>query len=173
MAHTVESNAMSPVTLRLFGSFQLLVDGQPVPGLRARKDQWLLALLALAHGRPVQRTWLAQALWPFPDTLESRAAYNLRRSLCALRHALGERASCLLSSTRQTLALDMANMHADVIAFDAAIAAGDLAALALAISLYRGPLLGGCTESWVLPERETRQQQYRQALQTLADGAIA
>ena len=172
MTHSVGPNPSPPVTLQLFGSFQMLVDGRPVPQLRARKDQWLLALLTLAHGRPVQRIWLSQTLWPFPDTLESRATYNLRRSLCTLRRALGEHAHCLLCPSPQTLALDLAHVEADVLNFDAAVTAGNTSALAQAVSLYQGPLLSGCTESWVLPEREARQQQYRQALQTLAAGEI-
>src|SRR5260221_12290325 len=33
-----------PFTIQLFGSFSVLVDGQPLPPLRSRKEKWLLAL---------------------------------------------------------------------------------------------------------------------------------
>src|SRR5207244_3286538 len=61
----------------------------------------------------------------------------------------------------------------DLIAFDAAITRGDAASLEAAVSLYRSPLLEGCTEEWLLPEREARQQAYLSALETLAAGAMA
>ena len=41
-------------------------------------------------------------------------------------------------------------------AFDAAIAGGDAPSLETAVSVYRGPLLEGCVEEWVLVEREAR-----------------
>src|SRR5262249_31675626 len=57
--------------------------------------------------------------------------------------------------------------------FDAALKAGDEAALERAVALYSGPLLEGCYEEWVLPERESREQEALQALETLADRAAA
>jgi len=36
------------------------------------------------------------------------------------------------------------------------------------IALYRGPLLEGCTEEWVLQERQSREQAYLTALEALA-----
>ena len=51
-------------------------------------------------------------------------------------------------------------MQKDVVVFDAAVALGEEVALAEAVRLYRGPLLEGCTEEWVLPEREAREQAY-------------
>ena len=41
--------------IRLFGSFDVRVEGRPLRPLRTRKGQWLLALLALRHGREVDR----------------------------------------------------------------------------------------------------------------------
>ena len=35
-----------------------------------------------------------------------------------------------------------------------------------AVELYRGPLLEGCVEEWVLPERESRAEQCLAALET-------
>jgi predicted ATPase/DNA-binding SARP family transcriptional activator/Tfp pilus assembly protein PilF len=160
-------------TLRLFGAFDLQVEGQPTTSLRLRKDRWLLALLSLAHGRPVQRDWLAQTLWPFPDFLPSQAAYNLRRSLSALRKALDTQAGRLTSPTPHTLLLDLAGAQVDALAFDAALTRGDLSSLEQAVALYAGPLLSECTEVWALPEREARRQSYLQALERLAGQALA
>ena len=49
-----------PLTLRLFGSFEAYRGEVPLPRLRRRKDQWLLALLALKPGAEVARTFECQ-----------------------------------------------------------------------------------------------------------------
>ena len=138
--------------IQLFGAFDVRVDGIPLPPLRTRKVQWLLALLVLRHGQALDRIWLAGTLWP--DSTPSQALYNLRQSLSNLRHALGTAGKCLHVSLVHTLSLeipsaDEASVEADLLTFDAAIAAGDSAALERAIALYRGPLLEGCVEEWV------------------------
>ena len=48
-----------------------------------------------------------------------------------------------------------------------------LPALAQAVALYTGPLLEGCTEEWVPQERRVREEDCLQALQTLAEAALA
>ena len=68
-----------PFSLRLFGPFAVEVAGQPMPRLRSRKGHWILALLALRAGTPVERDWLAGVLWP--ENEEEKALYSLRRSL--------------------------------------------------------------------------------------------
>ena len=62
---------------------------------------------------------------------------------------------------------------ADILAFDAAILSKKPAALKQAVALYRGPLLEDCAEEWVAQERNAREQDCLQALQTLADAALA
>src|SRR5262249_30678225 len=101
------------------------------------------------------------------------ALKNLRSSLADLRQALGPAAARLRSPTAQTLCLDVAGAEADVIAFDAAITAGDEASLERAVALYRGPLLEGCSEEWAFQERQMREQAYLTALETLAARAVA
>jgi len=62
---TVKSDTRSTsLGLTLFGPMQALIDGQSLPRLRSRKALWALALLTLRHGKPVERQWLAGALWP-------------------------------------------------------------------------------------------------------------
>lgn len=140
-----------------------------MPALRTRKGQWLLALLALHPEREARRDELAVTLWP--DSDESAALANLRRSLNDLRHALSSEAARLLSPTPRTLRLDLTNAFCDLHAFDVAIRQGDLTSLQTAVSLYRGPLLQGCMEEWALPEREAREQAYLTALERLAEDA--
>ena len=67
------------LTLRLFGPFEASVGETPLPRLRTRKGQWLLALLALRPGVEVERAWLAGVLWP--DSSGAAALGNLRSVL--------------------------------------------------------------------------------------------
>src|SRR6266511_465579 len=77
--------AVSGLEIRLFGPMQVRIGLRPLPRLRSRKGLWLLALLALRAGRPVERGWLAATLWP--DCDEAHARLNLRQSLHDLRLA--------------------------------------------------------------------------------------
>ena len=119
MARNQDNNSPPPLALNLFGPFEVRVHGVPLPRLHSRKGVWLLALLTLRQGKPVERDGLAGTLWP--DSLESRALSYLRQSLTELRHALGTEATRLQTPTRQTLALDLAGAEVDVLTFDAGI----------------------------------------------------
>jgi hypothetical protein len=46
------------LAIRLFGAMEVHVGGSPIPPLRTRKGEWLLALLALKAGAGVRREWL-------------------------------------------------------------------------------------------------------------------
>ena len=135
--------------------------------VRTRSVEWLLALLVLRHGLPVDRSWLAGTLWP--DSEQQQALHNLRDMLVHLRKALGPERERIQSPTRDTLTLDLEGAQVDVLKFDAAMrAGGDLKA---AVALYLGPLMEGCYEEWVGPERENRAQACLEALEKLADAA--
>jgi non-specific serine/threonine protein kinase len=152
--------------LQLFGSLCVRVEGSPLPRFHNRKSLWLLALLILKHPRPVERTWLAGALWP--DSDHAPSLKNLRNTLAELRHALGLQHYRLQSPTPGTLHLDLTGVEADLVTFDAAVKRGDPVSLKAAVSLYQGPLLEGCEEEWIVLEREQRQQACLEALEALA-----
>src|SRR5436305_1732527 len=167
----VATESAAPLALHLFGPFEVRLYGQPLPRLRSRKGEWLLALLTLRHAGEVDRSWLAGTLWP--DSSEPAALASLRSCLKDLRRALGAEAARLHAPTPRLLALDLAGAQADVVAFDAGIAQADATALEAAIALYRGPLLVEWTEEWAFPERQAREQAYLTALETLAEAAQA
>jgi predicted ATPase/DNA-binding SARP family transcriptional activator len=146
------------LTLRLFGRFE----ATPALDRVSRKAQWLIALLSLHPERALERSFVAGTLWP--DTSEAQARYNLRRELVQLRRALGDEAH-RLRADGHTLALDLDGADVDVLAFDAAVRAGDATALAL----HRGPLLADCDEPWVVEHREAR----RRAVLSCAEAAAA
>jgi predicted ATPase len=155
-----------PLTIRLFGAFTATRNDSPLPRTRSRKEQWLLALLTLRHGQALDRDWLAGIFWP--DALNAGALANLRRSLHDLRRVLGCDAFRLNAPTSRTVSLDLSGTSVDVVEFDTAIKAGDVASVERAVSLYRGPLLEGCTEEWSFPERREREETCLDALALLA-----
>ena len=159
MALSSETSAsdLEPVAglqVRLFGPLSVRVEGVPLPPLRTRKGLWLLALLILKHPRPVDRTWLAGTLWP--DSDRTASLKNLRNTLAELRHAMGSQQNRIQSPTPGTLLLDLTGAEADMVTFDAAVKRRDPASLKEAVSLYRGPLLEGCDEEWVVGCTGTR-----------------
>src|SRR5262249_56679069 len=162
------NDAAPPLTLQLFGRFEVRVNGQPLPRLGFRKSESVLALLALRHGREVDRNWLAGLLWP-----ESPTSQALRNCLTDLRRALGAQASRLHSPTPHTLCLELTHATVDVVAFDAAIERGDPGSLEVAVALRREPLLEGCVEEWAFQERQAHERAYLQALERLAAHALA
>src|SRR5712691_10999214 len=158
-----------PLAIQLFGPLRVTVGGEPLPRLRTRSVEWLLALLTLRHGRAVSRAWLAGTLWP--ESSGSRALQNLRDDLLRLRQALGPESGRLQAPARDSLRLDLAGAAVDVLQFDAAIQAGDDESLRGAVAVYTGPLLEDCLEEWAFSERAARAEQLLAALETLAERA--
>src|SRR5262249_53518131 len=107
------------LVIRLFGQLQVLVDGEPLPRVRTRSVELLLALLALRPGRPAQRAWLPGTLWP--ASTKSGALENLRHDLLSLRKALGPASGRVRSPTRDTLTFDLEGAEVDVLTFDRAL----------------------------------------------------
>jgi DNA-binding SARP family transcriptional activator len=167
---TVPDRTSLPLTLRLFGPFEALVNGEPLPRLHSRKGPWLLALLALRSGAAVDRTWLAATLWP--DSFPPQAAVSLRGTLADLRRALGPEAARIRAPTARTLALDLEGAWVDAHRFDQFVAQGDEEGLQAAVALYAGPFLEGCGEEWVTTARQVREQTYLRALERLAARAL-
>src|SRR5262249_32535373 len=163
--------AAASLEIRLFGPMEVRIGPHPLQRLRSRKGHWLLALLALRGGRPVDRDWVAGTLWP--DCDDSHTRRSLRQSLYDLRLALGPEAGRLVAEESRTLRLDVDGAFVDVLAFDAAISRGDPDSLETAVRLYRGPLLVECAEAWSLEERQRREQGCVSALERLAAAATA
>src|SRR5204862_7473009 len=123
----------------LFGPFEVRLHGHPLPRLRSRKGQWLLALLTLRSpasgpgtrgtrvGGEVDRSWLAGTLWP--DSPETAALANLRNCLKDLRWAMGAEADRLRSPTPRLRSLALDGAVADGGAFVAGVAQGEASAL--------------------------------------------
>lgn len=135
----------------LFGGIEVLVQGEPLPRLRSRQGLRLLALLALRAPRPLERRFLAGLLWP--ESSEEDGLALLRRTLTDLRKALGTEAERVASPSRHTLQLvEDAGLWRDTERLERVLA--QEGALDEALNLYRGPLLEGFHDEWLIGERE-------------------
>jgi len=104
----------STFTLRLFGHFDLKINGVSVAPLPSRKAQVLLALLVLRHDRWQERVKLAAELWPDSESEDSKV--NFRQQLSRLRLALGDE-KWRIKEHDHALQLDVTAAFVDVLAF--------------------------------------------------------
>lgn len=145
---------------------------------RSRKSAALLAHLAYHQQHSHLRDALIELLWP--DSAWETGRTNLRTELSWLRRRLDGprrhvRSERLLLAEGDTLQLNPAGIVTDVSAFEAALASAANArspadrriGLTKAVSLYRGELLPGHLEQWVVPERIRLAEAFLTALHEL------
>ena len=167
---------MPTLHLRLLGDFSLLYNDQQVTSLNTMRLQSLLTYLVLHRDVPQQRQHLAFLFWP--DTTEAQARNNLRQVLHQLRQVFPAVEHFLSADTHMLHWHPVTPFHLDVAEFEQALTLADAAtrrndqrtlqaALEQADSLYRGELLPGCYDEWILPERERLRHHHRQALEQL------
>ena len=137
--------------------------------IRARSSRAvvLVALLVVHAGSAQARPRIAGLLWP--ESTDAQALTNLRRELHHLRQVLGDEPSLVVTS-RDLRWDDTKTCRVDVRVFDtgrrAALAAaacddqeGVLRHAAAAIAAYRGELLPGVYEDWLLDARAQLERQ--------------
>src|SRR6266702_1963935 len=162
---------MPTLHIRLLGDFNLLYSDQQVTSLNTTRLRSLFAYLVLHRDVPQQRQHLAFLFWP--DATEAQARNNLRQLLHQLRQAFPA-VEHFLSADTHTLHWH-SPFHLDVAAFEQTLTLADAAtqrhdqhalqvALEQADILYRGELLPGCYEEWILPERDQLRQRHVQVL---------
>ncbi|MFG2000641.1 ATP-binding protein [Spirillospora sp. NPDC048911] len=138
-------------------------------GLRTRSPRTvaLVAFLVAHAGSPQARQRIAGLFWP--DSADAQALTNLRRELHHLRQILGQ-ASSLVVTSRDLCWQDTPMCQVDLRVFAAerelALAAAarddDKAAVehaARAVAEYKGDLLPGLYDDWVLDARSELQRQ--------------
>src|ERR1700694_2386989 len=182
---------MPTLHLRLLGDFSLIYADRQVTSLNTLRLQSLLAYLVLHRDVPQQRQHLAFLFWP--DTIEAQARNNLRQLLHQLRQAFPPVEYFLFADTHMLHWHPVTPCHLDVAEFEEALARADearrrndqyghpqgaphhptpplslqQAALEQADSLYRGELLPGCYDEWILPERDRVRQRHLRVLAQL------
>ena len=164
------------LSIRLLGDFSLVYADQQLAGLNSMRLQCMLAYLVLHRDVPQQRQHLAFLFWP--DITEAQARNNLRQLLHQLRQVFPEVEHYLSADKHMLLWQPVMPFHLDVAEFEQALTLADAAtrqhdqhvfqvALEQADNLYRGDLLPGCYDEWILPERERLRQGHRQGLEHL------
>jgi WD40 repeat protein/serine/threonine protein kinase len=161
--------------VRLFGQFDVRLAGQPVD-LASRPAQSLLAFLLIHTGRPFRREKLAGLFWP--NTSEANARNNLRQAVWRIRKALAagpQTGPEYIVADEFTLAfnansdywLDVATLEQE------GTAGGSVDDLIRIVSVYRGELLPGFYDEWLVPERERLQVVFERKIQLLLDRLVA
>jgi DNA-binding SARP family transcriptional activator/predicted ATPase len=171
---------MARLCVRLFGAFQVTLDGVAVAGFASDKVRALLAYLAIESDQPQRREKLAGLLWP--DFPEAAAHANLRTALANLRQVIGDASTTppYLFISRQTIQFNRASgAWIDVDSYTELLNLADLTSLEQAARLYRGDLLEGFSlgdassfEEWALIERERYRRLAMDALGRLTDGYL-
>ena len=159
--------------ISLLGEFRLVSGDTPVTTVDWPRLQSMLAYLVLHHTASQSRTHLAFLLWP--ESTDAQARTNLRHLVFRLRRDLPH-VDSFLHIDKQTLHWRSdAPWTLDVLDFERAIAQAEQAqsttqtrkALETAVELYRGDLLPGYYDEWILPERERLHQLFLRALEQL------
>jgi DNA-binding SARP family transcriptional activator/Tfp pilus assembly protein PilF len=158
--------------LRTLGGLYLESIDAPLPKSAAQRRRLiLLALLAGVAPRGLTRDKLIGYLWP--EQREERARHALDQLLYATRRDLGRNA---VVSESNGLRLNPDVIKADVVEFEAALRAGDVAAAA---GVYGGPFMDGVYlddaiefGQWVERERARLQERFVKAVEALAQGAL-
>jgi len=182
---------MTVLTVRLFGPFQVYLNGEPVKGFRSDKARALLAYLCTEEMRPHRREKLAGLLWP--EINEQSARANLRYALANLRHVLGDQtgsremstSSDFLITTPQTIQLNpTSDLRIDVATFyelTRQLSFGsqvmqDPLILEQAVDSFHGEFMEGfflhespVFEEWVFLNRERFHRLVMEALHQLAE----
>lgn len=166
----------SRLTMRLFGGYEVEVDGHPLPNLRSQKGLRLLVYFSLKHGRQVRRDTVKELFWPVTDQRLPDAEKSLQTTLTDLRQKLNEpkgHANRIFSPGHGCLQFEpQEGDEIDVIRFDEALDSLDTAGVREAIRLYRGPLLAGWDESWIRDARQERVERYIRTLEQFRNRAM-
>ncbi|MFB4285580.1 BTAD domain-containing putative transcriptional regulator [Nonomuraea sp. MTCD27] len=167
--------AAGKAKVEVLGVPRLSYGGAEICFARAEARE-LLALLAVSRDG-VSAEGIAETLWP-GEAGGRRLESAVREINRAMRPAVGCAAGVrfVLKSGERRL-LPAASFDADFWRFEdacklASIAAENavrVAALQEVLSLYRGPLLAGCDDLWVLPLRQAAQRQAADAAERMAE----
>ena len=159
---------MGGMRISLLGGFNVAHDGAALLQPASRRTQALLAYLLLKRQRSHQRDVLAEVFWG--DAPDAQARRCLRTALWRLRKILEPRnvpsGTYLVTSSAGEVAfnresdywLDVAsfedgldNLHAEP---ERELATRELQELQRTLDLYRGDLLEGIYDDWILADRE-------------------
>lgn len=162
--------------LRFLGQFDVRADGKRLL-ISTRAAQSLFSFLVLTAGTPHRREKIAGLLWP--DVTDENARRSLRQELWRLRKALNSQTSEgigadsneYLVAEELTITFNPAAPYwLDLAQFEAPVSGDEtLNDLTRQLALYKGELLPGFYEDWVLLERERVEQVFERKMQQLVE----
>lgn len=170
------STQTSLLSIQLLGDFQAIdLHGTPLLA-ESERLQALLAYLVLHSHTPQSRQHVAYLFWP--DTSEAQARTNLRNLLHRLRRLLPQADTFIHADATLIAWRPDGPFVCDALEFDAAVEEAETrlqdgktqaaeTALRRAVQLYRGDLLPGHYEEWLLSLRERFRQRAFRALELL------
>lgn len=161
-----------PITVSLFGSFQIIVAEQSESKFRTNKSRALIAYLLLAREQPVLRTSLVELLWP--GYRKESALASLRQVLTDIRKIFGPLQLLETDYHSVRLRIDPTLIRCDALHFDHLLDTCEAHAhqsllscpvcqphLQQAVALYRGPFLGNFPtvdsapfQAWIESQRQ-------------------
>jgi DNA-binding SARP family transcriptional activator len=146
---------------------QAITDDGTGAAARSSRAVALVAFLVAHAGSPQPRQRIAGMFWP--DSTDAQALTNLRRELHHLRQILGDEPSLVVTSRdlnwrdTETCRVDLRTFTTERAAALAAAAAGDdpgvLVHAAAAVAQYKGDLLPGVYDDWLLDARSELERQ--------------
>ena len=146
--------------VRLLGALEATRGAQQLSRFPSRAVGLLLARLALRSDHEHAREELVDMLWP--EVALEVGRNRLRQALSTLKSLLeSEGGPPVLAADRRNVRVLPGALTCDVLSFEHAAQRGDRAGL----SLYRGPLMPGHYEEWVLEERQRLAGLYEQLQQ--------
>lgn len=160
--------------VRLLAELDLRLGDDQLPPVESARARSLLGYLLLHGNVPHSRQHLAFLLWA--DSTEAQARTNLRKVLHTLRREVPELEPYVEVTPRTLRWRADQPVWIDAVEFEAAVARAEdaevdaqerVVALRRAVGLYRGDLLEGCYDEWLVAKRERFRDQYRSALQRL------
>lgn len=161
--------------LRILGDFALVRDGEVVDRFGARREEQVLAFLALDAAVPKRRDDLVAAIWPGVPLAHARKHLSFNLFVLRKRFAEAGLPDAVHGIGRTSLILDE-RLVIDAQRFDAALAAVAVAAddpdgLEEALALYGGPLLPTCPSPWLEAPRARYAELYQLALERVVEHA--
>jgi DNA-binding SARP family transcriptional activator/predicted ATPase len=167
--------------IRLLGGLLLESGGRTLPRIPSRPGRSLFAYLVLNRDREIARDRLTGLFWP--DMPDSQARRRLSQALWQVQTLLSEAgltgtyiqagANTVRFNPSSDYWLDVEDFEAATVAVKEAIAgegvsATELSRLSEAVELYRGDLLSGFYDDWLLVDQQRLRQIYFGALRNLA-----
>ena len=155
---------MPTLQVNLLGPMDLRYDGQQLCKPPTLKSRSLLAYLILHCDQPQARERLVDLFWG--DRPQRRARRSLTTALWHIRRCLPEEG--LILSELNTVQFDpRSELWLDVDEFQAQASRPDMVSLQSAVALYRGDLLDGFYDDWIITERYRLEHLFCEALTRL------